>query len=124
MRICRGSRWATRVILPIQCVVQSAFDSITDALNVAEFKWVCRVGTLNPDGYNPVMPSYRASRDQDSTTRSAPHCWEWDMAQEEPTLDKCDAVIQDSPLRPPPRLEGDPTAAPDAASPPLLPVTL
>ncbi len=65
VRICRGSRWVTRVMLPIQCVDQGAFDSTTDALNVAEFKWVCRVGTLTPGGHNLVMPSYWVSQDQE-----------------------------------------------------------
>ena len=62
----------TIMMLPIQGVEQGDFDNITDALNVAEFKWVCRVGTLIPGGNNLVMPSYRASQDQEFTDAVSP----------------------------------------------------
>ena len=50
------------VMMPLHDVDPGACRSITAALNVAEFKWVCQLGTLTPGQYNRVMPDYRDSR--------------------------------------------------------------
>ena len=51
------------VMMPIQYVSQGAYCSIADAVSVAAFDGVCRLGT--PGGHNQVMPSNRAIGDLD-----------------------------------------------------------